>query len=243
MSKIKSIKLLLVIGHCTYYGTMQWFTFKWQPNNSFQMHNSQCPKHQPFVSGTVDRFQICAILKRHNSLFVSIIPVANGFPFPAFPALRNPWVFASSWFRGLIWNLSCFIVNSTNFKARSIFSFLNLSYIKEWSGKYSPFLELSRRLMSKRHILSYQVLLAQILKMKLLSQMNSVDQVKGVAVLAGHLENWTQWPIVVTQVPIERSYHTRTLTHCGHKANKPSRCTRWRECQTTTEFANYSDIE
>ena len=143
----------------------------------------------------------------------------------------------------LIWNLSCFIVNSTNFKARSIFSFLNLSYIKEWSGKYSPFLELSRRLMSKRHILSYQVLLAQILKMKLLSQMNSVDQVKGVAVLAGHLENWTQWPIVVTQVPIERSYHTRTLTHCGHKASKPSRCTRWRECQTTTEFANYSDIE
>ena len=176
-------------------------------------------------------------------LFVLIIPVAHGFPFPAFPALRNPWVFASSWFRGLIWNLSCFIVNSTNFKARSIFSFLNLSYIKEWSGKYSPFLELSRCLMSKRHILSYQVLLAQIVKMKLLSQMNSVDQVKGVAVLAGHLENWTQWPIVVTQVPIERSYHTRTLTHCGHKANKPSRCTRWRECQTTTEFANYSDIE
>ena len=85
-----------------------------------------------------------------------------------------PRGFVVSWFRGLIWNLSCFFVNSTNFKARSIFSFLNLSYIKEWSGKYSPFLELLRRLMSKRHILSYQVLVAQILKMKLLNQMKWV---------------------------------------------------------------------
>ena len=192
------------------------------------MHNSQCPKHQPFVSGTVDRFQICAILKRHNSLFVSIIPFAHGFPFPAFPALRNPWVFASSWFRGLIWNLSCFFVNSTNFKARSIFSFLNLSYVKEWSGKYSPFLELLRRLMSKRHILSYQVLVAQILK-------NGTTQSNEMS------RTWHKWT--------ETSHFTqskvtifRTQSNEFSRSSERSRCTRWpfRELSTMTHCGHAS---
>ena len=40
---------------------------------------------------------------------------------------------------------------------------------------------------------------------------------KRVVVLAGHE---AQWPIVHTHVPVKRSHCTRTLTHCGHKANK-----------------------
>ena len=40
---------------------------------------------------------------------------------------------------------------------------------------------------------------------------------KRVVVLAGHK---AQWPIVHTLVPVKRSHCTRTLTHCGHKANK-----------------------
>ena len=42
---------------------------------------------------------------------------------------------------------------------------------------------------------------------------------KRVVVLAGHK---AQWPIVHTHVPVKRSHCTRTLTHCGHKASKPS---------------------
>ena len=67
----------------------------------------------------------CAILKHHNS-----IHHAHRVPFPS--AFRSVCIFAPI-----------------------IFSFLNLSYVKGWSGKYSLFLELLRYLMSKRHTLSY----------------------------------------------------------------------------------------
>ena len=53
---------------------------------------------------------------------------------------------------------------------------------------------------------------------------------KRVAALAGHKAR--QWPIVVTHIPVKWSHCTRTLTQCGHKANKPSRCTRWPLRQT-----------
>ena len=87
-----------------------------------------CPVH---VSSTRNRekrlsvcwFQICAILKCHNS-----IQHAER----AIRAFHNLWILTST-----------------------IFSFLNLLYIKGWSGKYSLFLELLRCLISKQRILSY----------------------------------------------------------------------------------------
>ena len=35
-----------------------------------------------------------------------------------------------------------------------------------------------------------------------------------------------------TYVPVEQSHCSHTLTYCGHKANNPSRCTRWPLRQT-----------
>ena len=81
---------------------------------------------------SVPTWNVTIVCLRYNSIHHSHrVPVPSAF--------RNPWIFASSWFRGLIWDLSCFFVNATNFKARSIFCFLNLSYIKDWSEKYSPY--------------------------------------------------------------------------------------------------------
>ena len=40
------------------------------------------------------------------------------------------------------------------------------------------------------------------------------------------------WPIVVTHVPVERSNFSHTLTHCGQKEIRPSRCARWSLRQT-----------
>ena len=54
-------------------------------------------------------------------------------------------------------------------------------------------------------------LLNQRYRFLILSQIKSVDQLKQVVVL--------RWPL-------------RTLTHCGHKANILSRCTRWPLRQT-----------
>ena len=85
-----------------------------------------CSKCEKLRRGWRCQFQICAILKHHNSIHhAHCVPVPSAF--------RYLWIFASS-----------------------IFSFLNLSYnIKRWSRMYSLFLELLRCLMSKVHILSY----------------------------------------------------------------------------------------
>ena len=115
------------------------------------------PVHVPSMRNrekrlSVCRFQICAILKCHGNIqhaehamrhfetsqyyvcvtIVSIMPIAIPIP-------------------------SAFC----NLFASSIFSFLNLSYIKGWSGKYSVFLELLRCLCVQTAY-SIILLLAQI---------------------------------------------------------------------------------
>ena len=175
--------------------------------------------------------------------------------------VSQPWSFGSSWFRGVIWDLFCFFVNSTNFKARSIFSFLNLSYIKDWSGKYihcswifcdawcpnGIFYRIAAgtnlknettssnqmsRTWHKRSETSPFTQSKVTISRTQSSEISQSNEKSRCDRCTRWLLSTMIWPIVVTHVPVEWSNCSHTLTHCGHKGNRPSRCARWPLRQT-----------
>ena len=110
-------------------------------------------KREKLRKEVVVRFQICAILV-------------------CLRRVSQPWTFASSWFRGLIWDLFCFFVNCTNFLGKSTLFFSELSYIIQ--RHQGSILTAPGFFATPDVQMAYSIvlLLAQILKMKLLNEMS-----------------------------------------------------------------------